>query len=261
MINIKNKKLSISALLISIVLIIYASIIKEKTKFPIYNDFGSYMGYTRKNVIRFLDIQLLYNDTLFFLFIVVILSILALIFMDDDFIYKKLHGLSTKLFSVNEYKEKINNLLKKPMNRIIIGIVTLCIILLFVGRCSEPKKSVLKETDIEDVDTVALPSALTPIEQIDSTAAIEVSPVEEKTSSNSSETINIFDPEELAKFANSSPTVKLIEQGRKKYSPNAKVGDVTMQGVDDDEINSLYGNGSSTLSLGQLEAARSKRNR
>jgi hypothetical protein len=233
MINIRNKKLSLSALLISIVLIIYASIIKEKRKFSIYNDFGSYIGYSRKNVIRFLDIQLLYNNTLFFLFIAVILSILALIFLDDDVINKKTHGLIAKLFSVNGYKEKINNLLKKPMNRIIIGMVTLVIILLFVGTYSKSKKSALKETNIQDTDTVALPSASIPKEQIDSTAAIEVSPVEEITSSNSSETIDPLSSEGLINAANASTTGKLIEEGR-KYAPNQQLGDVTMQGVDDD---------------------------
>lgn len=260
MINIKNKKLSLSALLISIVIIIYTSIIKEKRKFPIYNDFGSYIGYTRKNVIRFLDIQLLYNDTLFFLFIAVILSILALIFLDDDVINKKTHGLIAKLFSVNGYKEKINNLLKKPMNRMIIGMVTLVIILLFVGRCSKSKKSALKETNIRDIDTVALPSASIPLEQMDTTAVIETSHVEDKTSSNSSETIDPFSVEGIHQAATSSGIGKLISEGQ-KLSPNAQIGDVTMQGLDDDEINSLYGNGSSTLSSGQIEAARSKRSR
>lgn len=67
---------------------------------------------------------------------------------------------------------------------------------------------------------------------------------------------NTIDPlQSLHEIANTG-VGKLIAQGQKR-TPNAKVGDVTMQGVDDDEIASIFGSGSSTLNTGQVEAASS----
>lgn len=175
MINIKNKKIPLSILLISFVLIIFTLILKEKRRFSVYNDFGIYTGYKVKNVIRFLDFQLSYNNTLFFLFIAVIISILALIFLDDAIIIKKTVELNRRFSSVKIYKQKISNLLKKPINRIIIGIVTLIIILLVVCNFNKPKNAVLTETNIVTVDTVALPSDVISKEKVDSTISIKAS--------------------------------------------------------------------------------------
>lgn len=175
MINIKNKKIPLSILLISFVLIIFTLILKEKRRFSVYNDFGIYTGYKVKNVIRFLDFQLSYNNTLFFLFIAVIISILALIFLDDAIIIKKTVELNRRFSSVKIYKQKISNLLKKPINRIIIGIVTLIIILLVVCNFNKPKNAVLTETNIVTVDTVALPSDIISKEKVDSTISIKAS--------------------------------------------------------------------------------------
>jgi hypothetical protein len=125
MISFKNKKTPLSILLISIVLIIFISILKEKRRFPIYNSYGSEIGYKLENVIRFLDIQLLYNDTLFFLFISVIVSILALIFLDDDILKKRLANLKNtmsnlsfkKVFNNSKQTVKTNSILKQKIEK------------------------------------------------------------------------------------------------------------------------------------------------
>ena len=69
-------------------------------------------------------------------------------------------------------------------------------------------------------------------------------------------TIDPFSVEGIHQAATSSTIGKLIEEG-KKYSPNQQLGDVTMQGVDDDEIASLFGSGSGTLDASQIQTASS----
>ena len=69
-------------------------------------------------------------------------------------------------------------------------------------------------------------------------------------------TIDPFSVEGIRQAATSSTIGKLIEEG-KKYSPNQQLGDVTMQGVDDDEIASLFGSGSGTLDASQIQTASS----
>ncbi len=264
MINIKNKKISLSVLLISIVLIIFISILKEKRRFPIYA-YGRYDGYKVENVIRFLDIQLSYNNTLFFLFIAVILSILTLIFLDDTIIKNKTGAFYRRFSTIKIYKQKISNLLKKSINRIIIGVVALIIILVLIGNCNKPKNTILTETNIEAIDTVALASDIISKEQVDSTIAIEISPIEKTMPNNSSKTIGPSGVDDIVKeihqAANSSAMGKTLEAARQKFTPNAQIGDLTSQSVSDDQLQSLYGNGTSTLSKSNIETARSKRSK
>jgi hypothetical protein len=259
MINIKNKKISLSVLLISIVLIIFISILKEKRRFPIY-PYGRYDGYKIENVIRFLDIQLSYNNTLFFLFIAVILSILTLIFLDDIIIKNKTGAFYRRFSTIKIFKQKISNLLKKSINRIIIGVVALIIILVLIGNCNKPKNTILTETNIEAIDTVALANDVISKEQVDSTIAIEISPIEKTMPNNSSKTIDPFNLEELHKAANTG-IGKTISEARQKFTPNAQIGDLTSQSVSDDQLQNLYGNGTSTLSKSNIETARSKRSK
>jgi hypothetical protein len=258
--DLKNKKISLSVLLISIVLIIFISILKEKRRFPIYN-YGMYSGYKVENVIRFLGIQLNYNNTLFFLFIAVIFSILALIFLDVNFINKKTDELKRRFSSLKAYKQKIRNLIKKPISIIMICMVALIIILLFVGKNNKPKNAVLTETNIEAIDTVAEASDVISKEQVDSTIAIEISHIEKKMPNNLSKTIDPFNLEELHKAAFGSGLGKTIEEARKKYTPNAPLGDVTMQSVSDVQLQSLSGNGTSSLTASNIETARSKKSK
>ena len=260
MINIKNKKISLAVLLISIVLIIFISILKEKRRFPIYA-YGRYDGYKVENVIRFLDIQLSYNNTLFFLFIAVILSILTLIFLDDTIIKNKTGAFYRRFSTIKIYKQKISNLLKKSINRIIIGVVALIIILVLIGNCNKPKNTILTETNIEAIDTVALASDVISKEQVDSTIAIEISSIEKTMPNNSSKTIDPLSAEGLKQAAFSSGIGKTISEARQKFTPNAQIGDLTSQSVSDDQLQSLYGNGTSTLSKSNIETARSKRSK
>ena len=65
--GLKNKKFSLSILLISITLIIFISILRND-KFDVFKLFGAYYSYP---------------SALFFLFISVILSILSIIYLDD----------------------------------------------------------------------------------------------------------------------------------------------------------------------------------
>lgn len=124
MISFKNKKTPLSILLISIVLIIFISILKEKKRSLIYRTNTGY-SYKVENVIRFLDIQLSYNNTLFYLFISVILSILALIFLDDDFLKKRLANLKNimsnlrfkKIFNNSNQIVKTNSILKQKIEK------------------------------------------------------------------------------------------------------------------------------------------------
>lgn len=69
-------------------------------------------------------------------------------------------------------------------------------------------------------------------------------------------TIDPFSVEGIHQAANSSAIGKSIEKGM-KYAPNQQLGDVTMQGLDDDEIASLSGSGSGTLDASQIQTASS----
>ena len=145
MINIKNKKISLSALLILIVLIIFVSILKEKgiEKIIEYDDYGTYIGYRTEDVIRFLNIRLYYNNTLFYLFIAVILSVVSLIFLDDDFFAKKTVELKRRFSSIKEYKQNISSIgvsyiLESSANRYRVSFVILVVAFFFflIAKCS-----------------------------------------------------------------------------------------------------------------------------
>jgi len=67
-------------------------------------------------------------------------------------------------------------------------------------------------------------------------------------------TIDPFNLEGLHEIANTG-IGKTISKAREKFTPNAQLGDVTMQGVDDDELESLFGSGTGTLSSSNIATA------
>ena len=67
-------------------------------------------------------------------------------------------------------------------------------------------------------------------------------------------TIDPFSVEGIHQAANTG-IGKTIAEAREKFTPNAKVGDVTMQGVDDDELENLFGSGTGTLSSSNIATA------
>jgi hypothetical protein len=67
-------------------------------------------------------------------------------------------------------------------------------------------------------------------------------------------TIDPFSVEGIHQAANTG-IGKTIAEAREKFTPNAQLGDVTMQGVDDDELENLFGSGTGTLSSSNIATA------
>lgn len=152
MIGFKKNKIALSLLLVSVVLIIFATILQEKLTVPIkFNEYGTELEYEEQKFIRFLGIQLPYNNTIFFLFISVIFSILTLIFVDDDAIEKK----SNKLWNGFTNLKLSNHYI---LTTVVSGVLFI-FILIFGGRCSnktESESTIVYEDTIIAIDTSAV---------------------------------------------------------------------------------------------------------
>jgi len=148
--DLKNKKISLSLLLTSIVLIIFFSIIQEKKKVYSLNEYGISV-FKRQRVVEFLDITFSFNNSLFFLFIAVIVFTISLIYINDEIITKTFRTLIQK-FSAFELFFLWNSFLKK----IIISLIIIISILLFIGKCNKTKKVYSNENNEEELDTIAV---------------------------------------------------------------------------------------------------------
>ena len=70
-------------------------------------------------------------------------------------------------------------------------------------------------------------------------------------------TIDPFSVEGIEQAATSSGIGKTIAEARKKFTPNAQVGEISTQSLDDDEIEQSFGNGSSTFNESSVATASS----
>ena len=123
----KRKKISLSLLLSTIVTIIFFSIIQEKKKVYSLNEYGISV-FKRQRVVEFLEITFSFNNSLFFLFIAVIVFTISLIYINDEIITKTFKALIKK-FSAFELSSLWNSFLKK----IIISMIIIISILLFIA--------------------------------------------------------------------------------------------------------------------------------
>jgi hypothetical protein len=146
--DLKNKKISLSLLLTSIVLIIFFSIIQEKKKVYSLNEYGISV-FKRQRVVEFLDITFSFNNSLFFLFIAVIVFTISLIYINDEIITKTFKALIKKFYAL-ELSSLWNSILKK----IIISMMVIISILLFIGKCNRTKKFNSDENNEEVMDTI-----------------------------------------------------------------------------------------------------------
>jgi len=146
----KNKKISLSLLLTSIVTIIFFSIIQEKKKVYSYYDQFKQV-YTRQRVVEFLDMQFSFNNSLFFLFVSVIVFTISIIYINDEIITKTFKKFIKKIVAF-ELTFLWNSFLKK----IIISMIVIISILLFIGKCNRTKKVNKNENNEEKLDTIAV---------------------------------------------------------------------------------------------------------
>jgi hypothetical protein len=69
---------------------------------------------------------------------------------------------------------------------------------------------------------------------------------------------NVIDPlssQALIEAGNTSAMGKTLEEARQKFTPNAPLGDLATQGIDDDELESIFGTGSSSLTTSNIGTA------
>lgn len=159
MINFEKKKIAISLLLVSVVLIIFITILKERLMVPIeINPDGSVVSYREENAFELFGIVLSYNNSLFTLIISVIFSILALIFLDDDTFKIRSKKLWNSL--------TISNLSKHFVKTILIIMTMVIFILILLEKCNNNKTTVSPETYEDkaiDSTTAEAPAAEAPI--------------------------------------------------------------------------------------------------
>lgn len=148
--DLKNKKISLSLLLSAIVTIIFFSIIQEKKKVYRLNEYGMSV-FKRQRVVEFLDISFSFNNSLFYLFIAVIVFTISLIYINDAIIIKTFKKLIKK-FCAFELSSLWNSFLKK----IIISMIVIISILLFIGKCNRSKNLNSDENNEEIMDTIAV---------------------------------------------------------------------------------------------------------
>lgn len=219
MIDFKKNKIGFSLLLVSVVLIIFAIILEEKIWVPIeFNEYGTVLDSEEQKFIQFLGIQLPYNNTIFFLFISVIFSILTLIFVDDNAIDKK----SKKLWNLIANLKLSNHYVLTT----VVSIVLFIFILIFGGRCSnktESESTIVYEDTIIAIDT----SAVIPF---DDDAEIRINDsirlIENNRQNNSKDKNELSDYERVKKDIQEHPDVNVagssgqgmsIEELRSKY--------------------------------------------
>lgn len=145
MFDFNKKKISLSIFLITLALISFIS--KVKTKVEIPTAFDVYLGPTEWEEIIAINLFggiYSYNDTLFVLMLIIMMSILLFIFTDDSQISEK-----TKSF-----KQKV---LKWDIKLMAISILVLIIILIIGKSCNNNSKS---DNSKAMQDTLALPDEI-----------------------------------------------------------------------------------------------------
>jgi hypothetical protein len=262
--NFKNKKIALSILLVSIVLIIFTIILKENKRYSLYDDFGAYIGYKVKNVIFILDVELSYNNTLFFLFISLIISILVLMFFDDGDIKKGLKEFIRRFTNIKKYETDLWGFIKRTKKIIFISILLLAFILLYKAKCNKQRKVVKSETYIDNatidttlfIDTVKA-STMTQKEKLKDNSIISTknNSIKKENTNNLSKGIDSFSPEAIAKAANSTPLGKSISRAQER-NPGTK-GSPASSGLDDDQLQNSFGSGGTTLDAAAVSAASS----
>lgn len=145
--NFKNKKISLSLLLTSIVTIIFFSIIQEKKKVYSLNEYGISV-FKRQRVVEFLEITFSFNNSLFFLFLIIIVSCLSLIFLNDEIIIKKIIDFKRRIFGIKDFK------LPSSKNIWLIFTIVLIVVLILIGVNIKKKKSTSVDTIEEVMDTI-----------------------------------------------------------------------------------------------------------
>jgi hypothetical protein len=235
--DLKNKKISLSLLLSAIVTIIFFSIIQEKKKVYRLNEYGISV-FKRQRVVEFLDISFSFNNSLFYLFIAVIVFTISLIYINDETIIKTFKKLIKK-FCTFKLSSFWNSFLKK----IIISMIVIISILLFIGKCNRSKNLNSDENNEEIMDTIAV---------IDSTAVS--SSAKKNESIDSTNTENIIDPfseDAIQAAADRTEIGKAMKGSTLEFE-----GDIATQGLSTDQINRTGGEGPQSLDAAFLESAK-----
>jgi hypothetical protein len=235
--DLKNKKISLSLLLISIVLIIFFSIIQEKKKVYSINEYGISV-FKRQRVVEFLDIAFSFNNSLFYLFIAVIIFTISLIYINDEIITKTFKTVIKK-FCAFELSSLWNAFLKK----IIISMIVIISILLFIGKCNRSKNINSDENNEEIMDTIAV---------IDSTAVSSSAKNNESIDSTNTENIiDSFSEATIQAAADRTAIGKAMKGSTLEFE-----GDIATQGLSTDQINRTGGEGPQSLDAAFLESAK-----
>jgi hypothetical protein len=95
--------------------------------------------------------QFSFNNSLFFLFVSVIVFTISIIYINDEIITKTFKKFIKKIVAF-ELTFLWNSFLKK----IIISMIVIISILLFIGKCNRTKKVSKNENNEEKLDTIAV---------------------------------------------------------------------------------------------------------
>lgn len=151
MFDYNKKKISLSILLITMILISFISKIKINREIPTAFDdtiFKNPTEWARVNVIELFGCDFDYNNTLFALLLFVIMSILLFIFTDDILIREKIKG-----FKINVLKWDIKLLT-------ISALVFACILILgksCKNNLKEASSIAIEDASFTPFDTVSAP--------------------------------------------------------------------------------------------------------
>lgn len=237
--ELKNKKISLSLLITSIVIIIFFSIIQEKKKVYRLNEYGISV-FKRQRVVEFLDITFSFNNSLFYLFISLIVFTISLIYINDEIIIKTLKKLIKKC-----YDFELSSLWNSFMKKIIISMIVIISILLFIGKCNRAKKANSKENKEVQMDTIAV---------VDSTAV----------SSSSINNEPIVTPNDYQDYSEAA-ILKATLQAEAAQTQIGKAmkgstlefeGDIATQGIDTDQLQKVGGDGAQSIDVSYLSSAR-----
>lgn len=242
--NLKNKKITLTLLLISIVTIMFFSILQEKKRVYSYDEYGREV-YIKQRVVEFLDMQFSFNNSLFFLFLALIIFVISLIFISDSQIIIVFNKVRKKISSVN--LSVIWNYISKKTLIISISIIS---ILLLIGKCKNSKNDSSNVNTQEEIDTIPV---IDTISVIDSTATS--SSAKNNESIDSTNTENIIDPfiskESLLAEAAETQIGKSLKGTSLEFE-----GDIATQGVDTDQIMGVGGEGAQSINAAYLESAK-----
>lgn len=235
--ELKNKKISLSLLLTSIVTIIFFSILQEKKKVYYLDEYGRSF-FKRQRIVEFLEITISFNNSLFFLFIAVIVFTISLIYINDEIIIKTFKTLIKKTCAF-KFSSLWNSLIKK----IIISMIVTITILLFIGKCNRSKNLNSDENNEEIMDTIAV---------IDSTAVSSSAKNNESiNSTNTKNNIDSFSAEAIQAATEKTAIGKSMKGTTLEFE-----GDIARQGLSTDQINRTGGEGPQSFDTAFLESAK-----